>query len=170
MKTLSFLLSLSLVLLAQQSIAQSCRASLPQTTPDHDFEWSANGTVRHLSTGMVWMRCSLGQTWNGTDCTGTATALTWTEALDISDGQTFAGRSDWKLPTRQQLATLVEKSCSAPSINRAAFPNTISAPYWTATPFANDSGYSWAISFELGNVQFGYYDHDRFHVRLVASQ
>ncbi|WLD57196.1 DUF1566 domain-containing protein [Salinispirillum sp. LH 10-3-1] len=169
MKLIFPFISIMLLLLSQSALAQSCRTSLTQTTPDADFIWLDDGTVRHLPTGMIWMRCSLGQTWTGTGCSGEARALTWTEALDISDGQTFAGRSDWKLPTRQQLTTIVEKSCTLPSINRAAFPDTMPFPYWTATPFANDSGYSWAISFELGNVQFGYYDHDRFYVRLVAQ-
>lgn len=169
MKTTLLSTTLLFCALSADLMAQSCRDSITATTPDRDFEVLDDGTAVHLPTGWVWMRCSLGQEWTGSTCTGTASVYTWTEALDVAEGETFAGHGDWKLPTNDQLLTLVEKRCTVPSINRTVFPNTASGSYWTATPFANDSGYSWGIAFDFGTVNFGYYDNDRFHIRLVSQ-
>jgi hypothetical protein len=35
---------------------------------------NGDGTVTDPTTGLTWMRCSMGQTWNGTTCTGAGPA------------------------------------------------------------------------------------------------
>ncbi|MDZ3824098.1 MAG: hypothetical protein U0S76_10885, partial [Pseudoxanthomonas sp.] len=53
--------------------ALSCfNPGVAPSTPDADFEADADGTARHLATGLVWMRCAIGQTWTGTGCSGQA--------------------------------------------------------------------------------------------------
>lgn len=39
-----------------------------------------DGTVTDPTTGLTWMRCSMGQTWDGTTCTGTASTYTWDQS------------------------------------------------------------------------------------------
>lgn len=63
------------------------------------FTDTGDGTVKDSETGLVWMRCSMGQTWNGTTCTGTATAFDSNKikAFQLNDG------SDWRLPNEVEL-------------------------------------------------------------------
>ena len=35
-----------------------------------------DGTVTDPTTGLTWMRCAMGQSWNGTTCTGTGSRYT----------------------------------------------------------------------------------------------
>ena len=75
-------------------------------------------------TGLIWMRCSLGQMWDGAACSGTANTYTWQAALqaafeinsgasnDDGDGLAgFANETDWRLPNRNELESIVERRC-----------------------------------------------------------
>lgn len=37
-------------------------------TTTSDFIDNQNGTVTQKTTGLIWQRCSIGQTWNGSTC------------------------------------------------------------------------------------------------------
>ena len=104
-----------------------------------------DGTVTDVQTGLQWMRCSLGQTWQGGTCTGEAGKYTWQAAMDASEAFNrqggAVGYNDWRMPTKEELKTLIycssgesekgwsdtEKQCAGnfihPTIYRPAFPN-----------------------------------------------
>ncbi|MGM0554506.1 MAG: DUF1566 domain-containing protein [Pseudomonadota bacterium] len=130
------------------------------TTPTVDFELHADGTATHTLTGLTWMRCSLGQSWDGSTCTGTATTHTWQGALQLAadinsgvsdadnDGQPgFAGHTDWRLPNRNELESIVEERCWNPAINEAVFPGTPNDWYWSSSPYATNAGSAWRVDF-----------------------
>jgi hypothetical protein len=54
--------------------------SYPMSTPTERFRDNGDGTLTDTQSGMMWMRCSLGQTWTGTRCSGKPQALTWKSA------------------------------------------------------------------------------------------
>ncbi|MBJ6922970.1 DUF1566 domain-containing protein, partial [Vibrio cholerae] len=91
---------LLVLLLAANAQASSLCANgnentaITATTPNTAFSDNGDGTVTHHTTGLIWQRCSLGQSWDGTDCTGEATTFTWEEALAAAAQHTFAGRND----------------------------------------------------------------------------
>ena len=111
--------------------AATCNANIRATTPTEDFTLDdSNGTATHLKTGLMWMRCILGQNWDSASktCTGSqATPYTWGAALRAARGASFAGQSDWRLPNAKELATLVEERCYGPSLNETVFPGV--SPY-----------------------------------------
>jgi hypothetical protein len=129
------------------------------------------------------MRCSLGQTWDGSTCTGTATgfvhwALALQEVEKINSGTSnadndnapgFAGKSDWRLPNRNELYSIVESRCWEPAVNEAVFPNTpaASSSYWTSTArrFSSDI---FAVRFTSGDY-VGAPVTSSFRVRLVRG-
>lgn len=70
-----------------------------------DFSPQGNGTVIDKRTGLQWMRCSVGQSWNGSTCEGEPNKYNWEDAnKQTSD---FAGHHDWRLPNRFELETLI---------------------------------------------------------------
>lgn len=107
------------------------------TTPSSDFADVGGGVVQHRPTGLQWSRCSVGQIWNGGSCSDAAGVFYWNEAQDAVDQVNttgaLAGYSDWRLPTVEELATLIEKCREAPAINPEIFPNTPWSGFWTST-------------------------------------
>ena len=109
---------------------------------------NGDGTVTDPTTGLVWMRCSMGQVWDGTTCTGEAKTYTFDEANALTGKVTFAGKGDWRLPNIRELLTIVDRSVDRPAIDMVAFPNTSASDFWSASA---DSGSS-EILIRLGGI------------------
>lgn len=162
----------AMVLAAVQATAgAACNSAIPATTPSADFS-EDGGTVLHKPSGLVWMRCALGQTWSGGTCGGSATAYTWQQALQaaktLNDGAGYAGKVDWRLPNIKELQSIVEEGCYSPSINSSIFPNTDASVFWSASASAYDSGLAWYVIFSNGYAG-SYYKNGYNQVRLVRA-
>jgi hypothetical protein len=142
--------------------------AIPFSTPSSDFTLYDNGTVTHNATGLMWMRCSMGQTWQGERCTGGASDFTWQQALTQS-GTNYAGYSDWRLPNKNELTSIVELRCYNPSINNAIFPDTPTAAFWSSSPNTYNGNYAWSVGFYDGYVS-SYHELNGLHVRLVRAR
>lgn len=138
---------LLLLVLGLQVQAQTCLTTVDETTPTDNFVDNGDGTISDPSTGLMWMQCSVGQTWNSGVCEGDASELTWQQALQAAHGLTFANQTGWRVPNIKELATISERSCVRPSINETLFPNTPSDDYWTSTPSVVDANRAWVIAF-----------------------
>lgn len=162
---------LVLLMLATVTYGQSCNNAVTATAPDSRYQDNGDGTVSDLYTGLMWQRCSGGQ--SGSDCaSGSANTFTWDLALQqpqtVNSGGGFAGYTDWRLPDSKELESLVEEACWSPAINVTFFPNTLNAWYWSSSPSADSSDYAWVVSFDNGNA-YGSNRSSSFHVRLVRS-
>ncbi|WP_006786223.1 DUF1566 domain-containing protein [Thiorhodospira sibirica] len=123
--------------------------SLGTSTPEGEFIEMDNGsTLCHTATGLKWQRCSLGQTWNGVRCTGTARMESWQTALMLARDQ-----ADWRIPNINELSTLVDQCRTLPAINPSLFPNVTGSLYWSSSPYGADSSRdaAWVIGFNTGN-------------------
>ncbi|MBH2009218.1 MAG: DUF1566 domain-containing protein [Xanthomonadaceae bacterium] len=127
------------------------------------FSYSADGAeVTDSRTGLVWQRCSAGQAWSGSTCTGTASTFTHEGAL--AHAQSQAG---WRLPNVKELSSLSDKTKSNPAIDSTAFPATDSSSCWSSSPYVGSADYaSWVVDFQFGYV-IGDYRNGYGHVRLV---
>lgn len=66
-----------------------------------------SGQWRDPATNLIWTRCSLGQTWNGSGCNGEAKTFNWWDAHQAALNHSEGGHSDWRLPTQPELASLM---------------------------------------------------------------
>ena len=81
--------------------------------------------------------------------------------------QSLCGGANWRLPTKQELMTLVncsdgkynvDRSCVnyenviQPTINTTYFPNTLSYMFWSSSSDANLQNYKWFIYFGGGTM------------------
>ena len=74
------------------------------------------------------------------------TAVSYCEALDLG------GYTDWRLPTQEELETIVDYSRSAPAIDISSFNNTNANVYWSATTRKDNPIHTWIVYFEYGSV------------------
>ncbi|WP_295579782.1 DUF1566 domain-containing protein [uncultured Lamprocystis sp.] len=147
--------------------AQTCRTDITPTAPDSRFTDHGDGTVSDAATGLRWKRCAEGL--SGAGCaSGAAATFTWQNALQQAADTDFAGRTDWRLPNKNELESLVERRCYNPAINATFFPNTPSDWFWSASPYANDPYYAWSVYFYVGSVYDDYKYYAGF-VRLVRG-
>lgn len=140
-----------------------------------DFALNGDGTVTDSVTGLIWDRCSWGQTLiaapePGT-CDGTASKHTWQQALGVAvtaNTQSYKGRTDWRLPNRNELESLVKITASYPTIDTSVFPGTPGTYYWSSTPYTPNPAVAWVVNFYDGDVGARLHGNG-FHVRLVRS-
>ncbi|MCH8551150.1 MAG: DUF1566 domain-containing protein [Natronospirillum sp.] len=98
--------------------------------------YSAEGpVVLDNRTQLMWSRCSLGQTYTDNQCTGTASAHSLAQARQLASSADIGGYSDWRVPTIDELETLVDSECSYPVVSLDVFPNTPVSFYASTTPF-----------------------------------
>lgn len=158
--------------------AQDCQLDIAASTPTSRFVDNADGTVTDSATALTWKRCSEGQAWNGTTCTGNEATFTWQQALQVGTDAAFAGASDWRLPNIKELSSLVEYQCVTPAINLVVFPNTSGMFFWSSTVFSHALSYQgWDerahyVSFydgiSNGSDDYGYKGYSKA-VRLVRG-
>ena len=136
---------------------------LPATYSDN-----GDGTVTDPATGLMWMRCSMGQTWTGVTCDGIADTYTWDVASTLPITTSFAGQSDWRLPNMRELQTIVDRAKFNPAVDSAAFPNTPASSFWSSTTYPDISTGAWNVNFGGGDVH-GIDKGATLQVRLVRA-
>jgi hypothetical protein len=129
---------------------------------------NGDGTVTDPTTGLIWMRCSMGQTWTGSTCTGTAGRYTWDQAIALTGTVTFAGQNDWRLPNIRELQTIVDRSVYYPAIDAVAFPKTPASFFFSASAYAGNSSSAWSVDFDVGSAS-SYGRQGPYQVRLVRA-
>jgi hypothetical protein len=160
---------LSLALLPGMLTAAEC----DKQSVRERFDINDNGTVTDIESGLTWMRCALGQQWDGKTCVGTAIELDWQNVNEtitkLNKKGGYASRKDWRLPKLNELATLTILRCDPPRIDLTLFPNTLPDRFWTrnSTPAAPD--YAYTLSF--GREGVGHEEKSAKHyVRLVRGR
>lgn len=123
--------------------------------PFGDYVENSDGTITDNSTGLMWQRCTSGQDWDEENdtCTGSAATMHWfaaSEYVDNLNNSIYLGYADWRLPTKNELQTLVDYSTYNPA---TAFLDTGAAVYWSSTD-AQLTGSAWDVNFNSGFVNY----------------
>jgi hypothetical protein len=148
---------------------QTCKDSIKATAPDTSFTIGTDGTTTDNTTGLMWMRCSLGQKWEENTCRGTAAIFSWSDGLKAATGHEFAGYTDWRVPNKNELESIVESRCFGPSINNVVFPATPPAYFWSSSPYAAALEGAWSVDFGYGTVNASV-KSGFIHIRLVRDE
>jgi hypothetical protein len=101
---------------------------------------SGVNAVVDTKTGLVWQQAVAGAT-----ADGGAGFYTWAQAQAYC---TSLGGS--RLPSVEELLTIVDETTSNPTIDTGAFPNTPAEPFWTLSPFAGTPPGVWYVNFMNG--------------------
>jgi hypothetical protein len=136
-KATSLILALGLALAMSSALAKSAE-------PRYKVK---GAEVYDHKTRLTWQRCSVGQQWVGTKkkCIGSVKLFKFDAAQKLA-------HAGWRMPTKDELATLVDLSKiidkkKPPMIDEAAFPDMDlnQLVYWTST--ADGPLFAWTVLF-----------------------
>lgn len=117
--------------------------------PEPRFEPLGEHLVHDLLTGLIWER--------STNALGFA--LTWREALEhVADlnAVSHADRSDWRLPNRRELRSLIAPGERKPALPQGhPFRDVFLGWYWSSTTAAIAPAYAWYVHTEGGRMFYG---------------
>ena len=165
----------------------SAKYALPQT--GQTLCYSAKGEIKEcgrksvqdaaLRRGVAWPNPRF--TVKGECVTDTLTGLmwvkrpkdtsrTWEDALAFSNGLSLCGFTDWRLPNRNELRSLVNYGQKEPAewLNDQGFDGVKDDDYWTSTAYEDRPGNAWVVNLEYGHVVAGRKDR-RYNVFPVRD-
>lgn len=93
-------------------------------------------------TGLVWQR------------NFDASAFTWDDAKQYCACLELDGLRGWQLPSRIELASLVDWTKTSPSIDASAFPGTPDENFWTASRVKTSPGLAYLVFFMNGHTTY----------------
>jgi hypothetical protein len=101
------------------------------------------------------------------DCSTTFDTHQFITALNTAN---FGGYHDWRLPSREELRSIVDYSIPSPgpAIVVFNFPHCISSDYWSFNTDAYYLGSAWRVSFYNG-YDYGNLKSDDWYVRAVRD-
>ena len=94
-------------------------------------------------TGLMWAKDG-----------NAAGAKNWTDAKTYANTLNLCGYNDWRLPTINELASLVnysDKDSPSHWLNSNGFNNIQLGPYWSSSDYSLSGGYACGV-----NMNFGY--------------
>lgn len=100
--------------------------------------------VKDNLTGLMWVKSP------------DSTQRSWGAGLDYSNNLTLCGYSDWRLPNKKELMSLInaEQAIQAGWLNAQGFNNIVADYYWSSTTNYGYPSYVWVIHMDNGD-QFG---------------
>lgn len=144
---------------------QQCDSRFSSSTPLTRFVIDKQkGEAFDKKTKLTWKVCTEGQTFNGSRCMSETSDFEWGNAMkQFGDGGT-----GWRLPSMDELTSIIDYQCTDPTINLAIFPDAPPRYTWVSEKEGLDAV---MVDFSTGEVatfsdQSGYYAS----VRLVRGE
>ena len=105
-----------------------------------------NGVVVDNRTGLQWQD-------DYSDNGGDIKSAKWTDAITYCEDLTLGGHSDWRLPNKKELLSIVDYEKHDPSID-TVFTHTNSNVYWSSTTYAGRADSARIVDFYFGGTGY----------------
>ena len=126
--------------------------------PQPSYKDNGDGTVTDFNTGLMWQQSDDGikRQWQA--------AIDYCENLELPEG----GYTDWRLPDRRELVSIVDYSRYQPPID-PVFDSTLDT-FWSNSTYAPHYNYRWTVSFsQAGHVSYQNITIRSFCARCVRA-
>ena len=137
--------------------------------PSPRFTDHNTGEVTDNLTGLAWTKDANAP---GPSACGPAVTKTWQGALDYVkclNAQNYLGHTDWRLPNRKELRSLVDYSQYEPALPSGHPFTDVWSYYWSSTTYALYTGYAWPVSMWYGSAYNLYNKTDYYYVWPVRA-
>ena len=133
------------------------------------FAGNGNGTVKDKATGLIWIMdpSLIGDFIWGYP--GSPNRMLWQDAVHNTEGLSYGGYTDWRLPNIHELMSIIEYSLSNPSVDGHAFPYTQLDSYWSSTTVSERTDCVWGVDFKDGSCLKLKKEGEQFFVRPVRG-
>ena len=105
-----------------------------------------SGVVTDSATSLQWQD-------DYSDNAGNIKNATWTAAIDYCEALTLGGHTDWKLPNKKELLSIVDYATYSLAMS-SVFQNTSSSNYWSSTTRARYTSDAWVVYFSSGYTDY----------------
>jgi hypothetical protein len=119
-----------------------------------------DGIIADNLTGLMWEKNS------------DAAPKTWMGALAYAEDLTLGEHSDWRLPNRNEMRSLLnyEQNDIAEWLSRHGFRDIQDHEYWTSTTYAPNTACAWTVIMAAGHVQYADKTHSRFALAVRGGE
>lgn len=132
--------------------------------PNHPLAYivNADGTVTDKVTGLLWQQTDGGE-------------MTAEHAADYCAALTLAGKHNWRLPSNQELFSILDHNNGKPAIDTGVFTKSEAEYWWSSDRRADDPSRIWSVNAGGGTgphpkretISAG--GDKRYHVRCVIA-
>jgi hypothetical protein len=130
--------------------------------PNPRFTDLGDGTVKDNLTGLEWVKAPH-------SLSGNSGTMVWNSAIDFCNSLVYAGHSDWRLPSRKELMSLVDYGRYSPALPAGhPFSGVQGNYYWSGTSYAGNTDGAWVVYMDYGSVN-GYYKTGNYYVWPVRG-
>ena len=166
-KFVSLLISFTSYIVFSQECTENSRLVLP----DDRFQIINLNIVRDKVSQLIWTRCPIGQTFIDSSCQRQEeTLLDWKKLEDKLVQINENKKLNWRIPTVDELASLVETTCANPATNPTIFPLENNLSFWSDTAFSHNKDYQWIVDFSKGEHLTTLKNTSSHLLRLVSSE
>ncbi len=95
-------------------------------------------TVKDNESGLMWQKQAVA-------------SRTWAEALNYCEEVSMADKFDWRLPNRNELASLVDYTKANGTMSD--FPSIAAKGFWASTTDINAASKAWTVDFADGSIK-----------------
>lgn len=143
------LLASALLLSAVPAAAQRCKEYKPATAPTSSFKIDLKRNVV-TKDGLMWKRCAEGQIVSKNNCEGKADQIYFEDAMGDRKYKRYAGYNNWRVPTIEEIKSILEKRCKKPAFNLTVFPGSPNFKLWSQTRDENSDDKVWIMFSSTG--------------------
>lgn len=119
-------------------------------------------TVSDSDTKLIWQ--------DNTDVADKTKKKNWGKAINYCKNLSLGGYKDWRLPSKKELLTIVDKSYDRVPTISGAFKNFTSNSYWSSTTDASNTSYAWDVHFYIGYTGKDNRKSKNYYVRCVRGR